>query len=94
MTGAAPTHDAAALTEHIETRYHARHRAQLPEFAALVEKVEAVHAGGVTTTQQDSTILHALRPAYSHDSDSLIEVSGVVAAYFATIAAANEYWRE
>jgi regulator of cell morphogenesis and NO signaling len=45
MTDAAPTHDAAALTEHIETRYHARHRAQLPELAALAEKVEAVHAG-------------------------------------------------
>jgi hypothetical protein len=49
---------------------------------------------GVTTTQTDRTILHALRPAYSHDPDSLIEVSGVVAAYFATIAAANDYWRE
>jgi hypothetical protein len=49
---------------------------------------------GVTTTQQDRTILHAVRPAYSHDPDSLIQASGVVAAYFATIAAANEYWRE
>jgi hypothetical protein len=44
MTGAAPTHDAAALTEHIETRYHARHRAQLPEFAALVEKHDPARA--------------------------------------------------
>jgi hypothetical protein len=48
----------------------------------------------VTTTQGDTAILHALRPAYSHDPNSLIEVSGVVASYFATIAEANEYWRE
>jgi hypothetical protein len=49
---------------------------------------------GVTTIQQDRAVLHAGRPAYAHDPDSLIEASGVVAAYFATIAAANEYWRE
>jgi hypothetical protein len=49
---------------------------------------------GVTTTQQDRTILHALRPAYAHDPDSLIQASGVVAAYFATIAEANDYWRD
>lgn len=49
---------------------------------------------GVTATQPDRTILHAARPAYAHDPDSLIEASGVVVAYFATIAAANEYWRD
>jgi hypothetical protein len=49
---------------------------------------------GVTTIQEDRAVLHAGRPAYSHDPDSLIEASGVVAAYFATIAAANAYWRE
>lgn len=48
----------------------------------------------VTTTQTDRSVLHAARPAYAHDPNSLIQVSGVVAAYFATIAAANEYWRE
>lgn len=48
----------------------------------------------VTTTQTDKTILHALRPNYSHDPQSLIAVSGVVATYFATIAEANGYWRE
>lgn len=47
----------------------------------------------VKTTQPDVEILHTLRPNYSHDSDSLIDASGVVAEYFATIAAANEYWR-
>lgn len=48
----------------------------------------------VTTTQTDKTTLHALRPNYSHDPQSLIDVSGVVAAYFSTIAAANDYWRD
>jgi len=48
----------------------------------------------VTTTQTDVETLHALRPAYAHDPESLINVSGVVATYFATIAEANDYWRE
>lgn len=47
----------------------------------------------VTTTQTDVETLHKLRPAYSHDPDSLTDVSGV-AAYFATVAAANDYRRE
>lgn len=45
MTDAAPTDDPDALTRHIETRYHARHRAQLPALADLASKVERVHAG-------------------------------------------------
>ena len=48
----------------------------------------------VKTTQPDVETLHKLRPAYSHDPESLIDASGVVAEYFATIAAANEYWSE
>lgn len=48
----------------------------------------------VKTTQPDVEILHKLRPNYAHDPNSLIDASGVVAAYFATIAAANDYWRE
>ncbi|HLS68931.1 MAG TPA: hexameric tyrosine-coordinated heme protein [Kiloniellales bacterium] len=48
----------------------------------------------VTTTQTDKTILHALRPNYSHDAQSLIDVSGVVGIYFATIAEANDYWQD
>ena len=48
----------------------------------------------VTTTQTDTEILHALRPNYAHDPQSLIDVSGVVANYFATVAAANDYWRD
>lgn len=40
-----PINDAAALTHHIETRYHARHREQLPMLAAMAERVEDVHFG-------------------------------------------------
>lgn len=45
MTEAAPIHDAGELTRHIETRYHARHREQLPLLAKLAEMVEDLHAG-------------------------------------------------
>ncbi len=48
----------------------------------------------VKTTQPDVTTLKAQRPDYAHDAESLIEVSGVVAAYFDTIAEANDHWRE
>lgn len=48
----------------------------------------------VTTTQADTEVLHALRPNYSRDPQSLIDVSGVVASYFATVAEANDYWRD
>lgn len=48
----------------------------------------------VTTTQTDIETLRKLRPAYAHDPKSLIDVSGVVASYFATIAEANDYWRD
>lgn len=49
---------------------------------------------GVTETQPDKDVLHALRPNYSHDAQSLIAASQVVAIHFQTIAAANDYWRE
>jgi len=45
MTRVAPADDRIALTRHIETRFHARHREQLPTLAALAEKVETVHFG-------------------------------------------------
>lgn len=40
---AAPIHDTAALTRHIETRYHARHRQQLSQLVKLAEMVEKLH---------------------------------------------------
>lgn len=49
---------------------------------------------GVTETQQDVEVLHALRPGYAHDADSLIAASQVVAIHFQTVAAANRYWRD
>ncbi len=49
---------------------------------------------GVTETQPDKEVLKKLRPAYSHDPDSLIAVSHVVAVHFQTVAAANNYWRD
>lgn len=49
---------------------------------------------GVKTTQPDVDVLFTLRPGYAHDPDSLINASGVIAAYFATVAEANDYWRD
>lgn len=43
MSQTAPIHDAAELTRYIETRYHARHREQLPALVELSERVEMVH---------------------------------------------------
>lgn len=48
----------------------------------------------VGTTQPDVAALKAGRPGYAEDAARLIDVSGVAAAWFATIAAANDYWRE
>lgn len=48
----------------------------------------------VKTAQPDVEVLKSLRPGYATDAGSLIELSGVAAAWFATIAAANDYWRE
>lgn len=47
----------------------------------------------VGMTQPDAAVRTRLRPDYAEDADSLIAVSHVVAVHFATIAAANDYWR-
>ena len=44
-------------------------------------------------TQPDAAVRDRLRPDYAEDADSLIAVSQVVATHFATVAAANDYWR-
>ena len=41
----ADTIDPVKLTAHIEERFHARHREQLPPLVEMAAKVEAVHAG-------------------------------------------------
>ncbi|SNT18645.1 hexameric tyrosine-coordinated heme protein [Antarctobacter heliothermus] len=48
----------------------------------------------VKLTQPDAEVRDRLRPTYAEDPDALIAVSQVVATHFATIAAANEYWRD
>jgi hypothetical protein len=47
----------------------------------------------VKATQPDAEVRGRLRPDYAGSADSLIAVAHVVAVEFATIAAANEYWR-
>ncbi len=47
----------------------------------------------VKLTQPDAAMRERLRPDYADDADSLIAVSQVVATNFATVAAANNYWR-
>lgn len=47
----------------------------------------------VKLTQPDAATRDKLRPEYAGDADALIAVSQVVATHFATIAAANGYWR-
>lgn len=48
----------------------------------------------VKTIQPEVEVLKKLRPAYSHDPDSLIAASHVVATYYRTIAEANNYWKD
>ena len=44
--------------------------------------------------QPDAAVRDSLRPTYSHDPDSLTAAAHVVAIEFATVAAANKYWRK
>jgi hypothetical protein len=47
----------------------------------------------VHNIQPDLDVLKGGRPTYSTSPESLIAASQVVALEFATIAAANDYWR-
>ena len=55
----------------------------------------AIHLSrlSVKAMQGDATARGVLRELYAHDAALLIEASQVVATNFATIAAANNYWR-
>ena len=44
--------------------------------------------------QSDSAVKKEVRAVYSRDGAILIEAAEVIAIEFATIAAANNYWRE
>jgi hypothetical protein len=47
----------------------------------------------VAAMQTDADVRQGLRPKYANDPDSLTMAAHVVAVEFATIAAANDYWR-
>ena len=47
----------------------------------------------VKLTQPDAAVRDAGRVAYGGNADSLIAASQVVATHFATVAAANDYWK-
>ena len=48
----------------------------------------------IKVTQPDSDVLEQLRPIYAEDAAMLIAICQTVATEFATIAAANNYWRD
>lgn len=48
----------------------------------------------IKMTQPDAEVRDKLRLDYAEDADALIASSQVVATHFATVAAANDYWRD
>lgn len=48
----------------------------------------------IKITQPDAAVREKLRPIYAEDAAMLLAIGQVVATEFATIAAANNYWRE
>jgi hypothetical protein len=53
----------------------------------------ALARSSIKATQPDADVRKALRPNYANNASDLIAVAQVIATEFATIAAANEYWR-
>lgn len=47
----------------------------------------------VKLTQPDAAARDRMRPEYAEDATALIAASQVVATHFATVAAANGYWK-
>lgn len=75
--------------------------ALIPDDTLITETVEEGRALAlklarltVKATQPDGEVRSALRPQYAESADSLVLVAQVVAIEFATIAAANDYWRK
>ena len=58
---------------------------------ALAVKLSRV---AIKMTQPDAAIREKLRPEYAENFDALIASSQIVATHFATVAAANGYWRD
>lgn len=48
---------------------------------------------GVVYTQPSEKVRKRLRPVYSNNANSLINVSQVIAINFQTVATANNYWK-
>jgi hypothetical protein len=47
----------------------------------------------IKTTHPDEAVRDRLRDVYANDAGMLLQIGQIVAAEFATIAAANHYWR-
>ncbi len=47
----------------------------------------------IKATQPDAAMREKLRPVYAEDAHALIAIGHTVALEFATIAAANNYWK-
>ncbi|MGW9684702.1 MULTISPECIES: hexameric tyrosine-coordinated heme protein [unclassified Flagellimonas] len=47
----------------------------------------------IKITQPDAEVREKLRPTYANDANMLIAIGQTVAAEFAIIAQANNYWR-
>ncbi|MEQ6250443.1 MULTISPECIES: hemerythrin domain-containing protein [Rhodobacterales] len=60
MPDASPPQDPAELTRYIETRYHERHREQLPVLAQMAERVETVHFGDDDVPEGLSALLERM----------------------------------
>lgn len=48
----------------------------------------------IKVTQPDAAVRETLRNVYAQDANMLIAIGQTVATEFATIAAANNYWRK
>ncbi|WP_293304652.1 hexameric tyrosine-coordinated heme protein [Pedobacter sp. UBA5917] len=48
----------------------------------------------IKSTQPDASVREKLRGVYANDAAMLIAIGQTVAIEFATIAAANEYWKK
>jgi hypothetical protein len=48
----------------------------------------------IKATQPDATVRERLRSIYAEDAAMLIAIGQTVATEFATIAAANQYWKK
>lgn len=72
-----------------------------PELSLITETPEegfqlavSLARKSVTTIQKDKKILFEQREIYAKDAEFLIAASNVIATYFQTVSAANDYWRK